>query len=928
MPTLLLPLGSYDGTDRPSDRNELRPLFSPAPGGRGGGIRYVEPLGVNLSAMQTAPTHLTCEYAQDPLGIGSTNPRLSWWMKDARVGARQTAYQIIAGSAPGGSDLWDSGKVDSDATTYITYAGQALASGQRVYWRVRTWDADGSPSPLSESAVFSIGLLEPADWRARWISIAETEHPVPSPVGYFRKDFKITKPLGRATLYATARGVYTAYANNARIGEDRLTPGWSDYSIRIRYQTYDITAQLQPGDNALGLMLADGWYVGNMTWNDRSKIYGDRPAALAQLHLLYEDGSEEIVATDDSWQATNDGPVILSSFLHGDVVDARKCLGHWSSPHDAAVDWQAALAQQRDGVKLDAQIGPTVRMTEQITPIDRWQLADGSWVFDLGQNMVGVVRLRVRGRSGQTLVVRHGEMLENGPDRRVHYANLRCARATERFILAGTGDVETFEPPFTLHGFRYVEIAGIEEEPLPEALVGVVLHSDTRPTGTFACSNEKLNKLQRNIVWGQRGNFVDVPTDCPQRDERLGWMGDAQVFIRTATFNMDVSGFFARWLIDVCDAQLPGGAFSDVVPDLLTDANAGNNAGSGAPAWGDAGVICPWTAYLAYADRRVLERCYPAMAKYIAFLVGRCDNYIHPDFGYGDWLAIDSKTPKDLIGTAYSAYSVSLMEKIATILNKTEDAETFAEHFQKFKKAFNRAFVTPDGRVAGDSQTADLLALRFNLVDGETRQRVIDHLCADIETRGVLTTGFVGCNLLLPTLSEIGRDDLAYRLMLNEKFPSWLFSVNHGATTIWERWDGWTIERGLHADGMNSFNHYAYGSCGEWMYARIGGIDLDPAQPGYKRIIFRPAPGGGITWAKTALDTIHGQVRCEWSTDDQTMTAMVVVPPNTTAVFLTPPKLALVEPSQTGDARGVVELQPGTHTLQFASDRKGIKMGT
>jgi alpha-L-rhamnosidase len=876
-----------------------------------------------MNPTMDAPSRLRCEYATNPIGIGEPRPRLSWWVNDDRQGAKQTAYQIRAGSTPNGADRWDSGRVASGQNVYVPYAGPAR-SGDRVYWQVRTWDAAGEPSAFSEPAFFEIGLLSAEDWHGQWVSVLEETHPIPSPAAYFRRDFEVTKPIRRATLYATARGVYVPYANGRRVGDDRLTPGWTNYHVRIRYQAYDVTEHLRQGGNALGLALSDGWYAGHMTWTDRKSLYGDRPAALAQLHLRYDDGTEEILATDDTWRCTTDGPVTSASFLHGDTIDARKGLGDWSSPGYDDTTWHTPAAAPRDGVQLSAQVGPAVRKTTELAPIERWRLANGNWVFDLGQNMAGVVRLTARGHAGQTLVVRHGEMLQPGEAREVYYANLRSARATDTFVLAGVGGPETFEPPFTLHGFRYVEVAGFEGEPPADAVTGLVYHSDTEPTGAFECSHEKLNQLQRNIVWGQRGNFVEVPTDCPQRDERLGWLGDAQVFARTAAFNMDVSGFFARWLVDVCDAQLPSGTFPDVVPDVL-----GN---TGAPAWSDAGVICPWVAYLAYADVRVLKQCYPSMAKFVAYLTKRCEDFVYPDFGYGDWLAIGSDTPKDLIGTAYSAYSVGLMRNIATVLGKADDARAFGDLHASFKAAFNREFVTPAGRLIGNSQTADVLALRFGLVDGPARQRVVDHLCRDIERRGVLTTGFVGVNLLLPTLSDVGRDDLAYKLLTSEKFPSWLFSVNHGATTIWERWDGWTPEKGFQAVGMNSFNHYAYGSCGEWMYARIGGIDFDEAAPGYKHVLFRPTPGVGVTWAKASLDTMHGRVRCEWAIAGDAIRVMVTVPPNTTASYFPPAAATATGPADhhpdSPDAASALSLEPGTHSFTHAyravSDPAGV----
>ncbi|MEI8197227.1 MAG: alpha-L-rhamnosidase C-terminal domain-containing protein [Phycisphaerae bacterium] len=444
-------------------------------------------------------------------------------------------------------------------------------------------------------------------------------------------------------------------------------------------------------------------------------------------------------------------------------------------------------------------------------------------------------------------------------------------------------------------------------------------HSDTPSTGSFSCSHAKLNQLQHNIVWGQRGNFVEVPTDCPQRDERLGWMGDAQVFSRTAAFNMDVAAFFNRWLLDVSDAQLPDGAYTDVVPDVLTNRKL-DSWGSGAPAWGDAGIICPWMVYLAYGDRRILERQYDSICCYIAYLDRRCINGVHPDFGYGDWLAINSETNKQLIGTAYSAYSISLMQKIAGLLGKQEDQQRFARLFEKIKTAFNREFVTPAGRLVNPSQTAAVMALYFQLVDEPVRSCVANWLTADITSRGVLTTGFVGCHLILPVLSQLGRDDLAWQMLTNEKFPSWLFSVNQGATTIWERWDGWTPEKGFQDAGMNSFNHYAYGSCGQWMYARIGGIELDETEPGYRHIIVDPVLARGLTWGQASLETLYGQVNVAWKLAGENFSIKLTIPPNTHATLRLPGKYTAGDAEASmlrgeNAGRTTVELPAGTYKL-------------
>lgn len=832
------------------------------------------------------PSNLRANYAADPLGIDDPAPLLSWWVSDDRRGARQTAYHIRVGTSPEAGDLWDTGQVAASANSHIAYAGEALCAGQRAFWQVRTWDQNDQPSPWSSTASWEMGLLKQSQWKGRWITLDEENHAIPGPAILLRKSFAVASGLVRARLYVSARGVYVPFVNGQRLGEDRLTPGWTDYSIRIRYQTYDVTPFLRGGANALGAMLSDGWYAGDITWQNRNRVYGDRPWLLAQLLLEFEDGTRRLIVTDDTWKATSDGPITQASFLHGDTIDNRKDIPGWAEGRFDDAGWEGVRSEALGQVKLVAQAGPTVRRVDILPTKQHWRLDNGDWVFDLGQNMVGVAQLKVRGTAGQMIRLQHGEMLKGQSDRSVYTANLRSARCIDTVILRGDGE-EVLEPPFTLHGFRYVQVSGLSGEVPAGTISGMVYHSAMPSTGRFECSHPKLNQLHHNIVWGQKGNFVEVPTDCPQRDERLGWMGDAQVFCRTACFNMDMAGFFNRWMIDVIDAQLPSGALPDVVPDLLSGQKE-DVWGSGAPAWGDAGVIIPWTIYQCYGDRRILERCYETMSRYIDYLVRRCPDYVHPDFGYGDWLAIGASTCKQLIGTAYCAYSVSLMSRIAGVLGREADVKRFGQIFGRFKAAFNREFVTPAGRLVSQSQTACLLALHFGLLDEPVRSAVTTWLCADIEQRGVITTGFVGCNLILPTLSQIGRDDLAWRLLANEKFPSWLFSVNQGATTIWERWDGWTPEKGFHDAGMNSFNHYAYGSCGQWIYARIGAIDIAESAPGYSRFIVRPVIVDGLSYAKASLHSMHGTIETHWTSQDGELTLRLRIPANTSADVILP----------------------------------------
>ncbi|MCY2927267.1 MAG: family 78 glycoside hydrolase catalytic domain, partial [Planctomycetota bacterium] len=565
--------------------------------------------------------NLRCEYHANPLGLDERRPRLSWLIEAPakRRGVKQSAYQLLAASAveklqPGQADLWDSGKVRSDATSQVEYAGKGLTSRRRVWWTVRAWDETDAPSAWAAPAFWEMGLLAPGDWKGQWIASPFPANPaVSSPCPYFRTDVKLTGPLAKARLYASALGIYELAINGQRVGESFFTPGWTDYAIRVPYQTFDVTALLQPGANAIGGILADGWYSGFLAWGDKRNSYGSQKQLLAQLEVEYADGSRETFATGGGWKCSL-GPILASDFYNGETYDARLELTGWSQPGYRAAGWRKAKLLPAPAAGLVAQTWPPVREINLLSPIARTQPEKGSYVFDLGQNMVGLARVKIPAgtKRGTKIVIRHAEVLN--PDGTMYTVNLRAAKNTDTYFVKGTPG-EVYQPRFTFHGFRYVELRGLAKAPALNAVTGVVLHSDTPPTGSFECSNAMLNQLQHNIVWGQKGNFLEVPTDCPQRDERLGWTGDAQVFIRTACFNMDVASLFNKWLVDLTDAQSPAGAFPMVAPDVLA-----KRQGDGGAGWADAGIICPWTLYLAYGDTRVLSRHYQSMAKYLAFL--------------------------------------------------------------------------------------------------------------------------------------------------------------------------------------------------------------------------------------------------------------------------------------------------------------------
>ena len=924
-------------------------------------------------------TGLRCEYLVNPLGIHETAPRFSWMMRTAKRGEKQTAYQILVASTPKllakhKGDLWDSGKVASDQSAQVEYAGKPLHSRMRCYWTVRTWDHDGKTGAWGKPARWSMGLLETQDWSAQWIAAPPISQ-VPADqaektnivirkavyeavdgagmrdvtellVGmlqngninvmvnnqalggdpalqhvkqlrveyeaggkkltatvkeneafnlqdgvrtlpYLRKSFSLAKSIRRASLYATALGVYEIHLNGQRVGDHILAPEWTDYRKRIRYQEYDVTRLLHTGDNALGALVAHGWYSGHLG-NGGYQYYGKVPALFAQLEVTYTDGSTARIVTDTTWKS-HASPILSSDFMLGESYDARQELSGWDKAGLDESGWTAVKPHDETNIankepiaktNLEPQISEPVRETGEIKPKSLREAAKGRWTYDLGQNMVGVVRLKVSAPEGTKLTLRHAEMLN--PDGTIYTINLRGAPSIDTYVTRG-GEVEIWQPRFTFHGFRYVELTGLPTKPGMDAVTGIVINSDTPRSGQFACSDPRINQLQSNIQWGQRGNYLSVPTDCPQRDERMGWMGDAEVFVRTATCNADVAAFFTKWMVDVDDAQTLDGAYSDISPSY---------GGGGTPAWADAGVICPWTIYLADGDKRLLERHLPAMTKWVEWCRVHSTNLIRDkdrNGDYGDWLSIGADTPKDLIGTAYFAYSTHLLAKAYRAVGNTAETAKYDQLFEEIRAAFNTRYVKEDGRITGNTQCCYVMALKFELLPEPLRAKAAQYLENDIKAKGNhLSTGFVGVSYLLPVLTRAGKTDTAYGLLMQDSFPSWLFSVKHGATTIWERWDGWTPEKGFQDPGMNSFNHYSLGSCGEWLFDTAAGIDLDPAQPAYKHIIIHPRVDGPLTWVTAHHDCLYGRIVSDWTRENDTLTLNVTIPPNTTATVYVP----------------------------------------
>jgi len=853
------------------------------------GARAAEP------AAPVAVTGLACEFLSDPLGIDVAQPRLSWRIESSARGARQTAYQVLVASTPqalgeGRGDLWDSGKTASDATAHVAYAGKPLASHQQAFWKVRAWDAAGSPSAWSAAAKWSMGLLDAAEWKAAWIGSdaakpaempwVKTAPGAPAgkvylPATYVRKDFFVPASAApvRAVLYVTALGVVEPHLNGQRVGDEYFTPGWTDYKQRLYYRAYDVTGLVKVGPNTIGAILGDGWFRGNVS-NKGQNQYGHKTRVMAQLHIFSADGTQQTIASDATWQA-GFGPILESDMQAGETYDARREVPGWDEPCFSARRWPAADTGAAVKPKIEAYPGVPVRKIAEVKAVAVTEPKPGLYVVNLGQNFAGWVRLAVSEAAGTAIVMRFGEMLN--ADGTVYRENLRSARATDTYVCKGSGP-ETWEPHFTFHGFQYVEVEGLTKKPGLEALTGVVAGSDAPLAGEFESSSPLVNKIFSNTLWGQRSNYFDVPTDCPQRDERLGWTGDTQVFVGTGTYNMDVAAFFTKWMTDLADAQTPDGAFPIMAP---------SHHPGWSPGWADAGVIVPWTLYHVYGDMRLLARHYAAMARHIAYYKAKSPGLIGPKEGFGDWLAVNSETSKDLIATAYFAHSARLMAEMAATLGKKDDAAGYRKLFEDVRAAFQKKFFTPEGRmIEKESQTGYLLALRFDLLTAGQRRVAAERLVADIDAKKHLATGFLGVNLLLPTLTDIGRTDLAYGLLQNTTYPSWGYSIEQGATTIWERWNSYTKDKGFGPVSMNSFNHYAYGACVEWIYRTVLGIDA--LEPGYRRILIRPAPGGGLTWARGHYDSLRGRIATSWKIEGDTLSLDVTLPANTSGEIHVP----------------------------------------
>ena len=897
---------------------------------------------------------LRVEYLKNPIGIDVAAPRFSWEMESDRRGISQTGYQIIVSTDKQGKNIvWDSEKTASDLSVHIIYKGVALQPSTRYYWKVNVWDNDGNKKTSRETAFFETGLMNSGWSGAKWIKCHDTDAPenesLTDGIPMFRTECMLDKEIKSARIYSSALGVYDLFINGKRVGNtdadgklcfDELKPGWTNYSKTVFYNTYDITSFLSKGNNAIAALVSSGWWAGHVAHGE----YGS-PALgfIAKLYIVYKDGTTETIVTHpESWKTSREGAIRRADIYTGEDYDARR-ESEWKKVGFDDSNWHKPTENKDFKGTIKAFIGPNVQVRKELeqTPVsitkynghtpdekgygmvnvieerkgtDRLTLDKGDTaVYDLGQNMVGWVKFKVKGNAGTRLTIRFAESLNDdgsfarvndGPGGSLYRIILRSAAATLSYTLKGDKDGEEFRPTMTFFGFRYCDVVTTEQVEI-ESMKGEVVGTVAEEGSSFTTSHAKVNQLYKNIMWGQRGNFLSVPTDCPQRDERLGWTGDILAFGRAATYNADLAGFFHKWMGDVRDGQREDGAYYDLAPRVW-----GNEVGNAA--WAEAGIVIPWTTYLMYGDRGILEENYASMERFMEQRSTQVfDGYKYNGGGitHGDWLSPEGNEPdkKRYIAVCFYAYSARLMEKMSQALSRKagdaydSKAKSYKELYENIKAEFQARYVNPDGSLKQKGQTAYLLALKLHLFPDEKAQsdgiRYLNHL---IKTNGDrLGTGFVGTAIINQTLTDAGSIHTAYNLLLQRNNPSWLYSVDQGATTIWERWDGYTKEKGFHpATTMNSFNHYAYGAVSEWMYRYMAGINPDENNPGFKHIILTPYPDNRISFPAgqeriTSVDatyhSYYGKIRSAWKSDaNGNMEYRIVIPANTTASVTLP----------------------------------------
>lgn len=866
---------------------------------------------------------LQIDHRRETLGIGTSQPRLSWVVDTDIKNWYQKGYEIQ--TINDDEEIIKTVHIESSRSILVDWPFEPLRPRQRVNLRVRVWGEDDSESPWSNTVSLEAGLFHPDDWDAQFISPDWEENTSKSnPAPYLRHSFDLDEDIKYARLYITALGVYEAEINGQVVGDHVFAPGWTVYDRRLRYQTFDVTKMLHTGKNAIGAVLGDGWFRGRFGFGGgRRNIYGDHLALFAQLEVHYQDGSLNKIVTNKTWKSST-GPILMNSIYDGERYDARLELDGWSSPDFNSSGWRGVNIIEWDKRTLEAPLGPPVRRIEKLSPIGIIKSPSGKTIVDFGQNLVGRLSIKIKGPAGHTVTLKHAEVLENGE---LSMRPLRFADATDQYTLKG-GETELWEPRFTFHGFRYVEVQNWPGELKFDHLKAIVIHSDLERTGWFETSDPLLNQFHQNVVWGMRGNFLDIPTDCPQRDERLGWTGDIQVFSPTASFLYDVSGFLQSWLVDLYIEQKKyGGIVPQVIPMILDRPMYG-------AAWSDAATIVPWVLYQRFGDAKIIADQYQSMKAWVDHMIEAAgeNNLWDTGFQYGDWLDPDappehpgkSRTEKAIIASSYLIHSTELVVRAAELLGYKDDQAYYFSVVEKIRKAFAREYITPVGRLANDAETAFALAIVFNLFSSpDQRKRAGDRLTELVRDSGYhIRTGFVGTPLICDALCITGNYEAAYRLLNQQECPSWLYPVTMGATTIWERWDSMLPDGSVNPGEMTSFNHYAFGAVADWMHRVIGG--LTPVKPGYRMMNIHPRPGGGLIHATIRHHTPYGMIKSAWKIKDGMFSLDVRVPPNTTANIRLPGNLNTSEEVGSGSWHWSVPYQdPDAHGFYTVDDLIG-----
>ena len=868
------------------------------------------------------------DHQTDPAGV-SGMPQFGWEIASDRRNVVQKTYRLqIAGDRAFENVLYDSGAVESRESASVRPEGDFLRGAEKYYARVQV--SDGTETSAWSGPSCFITALEEGEWKAPFVSAENDDAYKECSKGtYVRGTFRVKGMVREAYAYTTALGLYNFFLNGEKVGEDEMTPGWTSYRKNLLYQTYDVTELLREGENAAGAMLAAGWYKGVMGLTKARNNYGDQTAFAMQLVIRYEDGSEETVCTGGDWSGC-DSPVVFSEIYDGETYDARLEIPGWAEAETPEGNWHSVKEVPFDKAVLHAQAGARVRMTDRM-PVERiFTTPKGEMVIDFGQNMTGRIHVTAKGKPGDVIELRCFEVLDH--DGNVYFDNLRHAKTTMKYIFAEEKEV-TWYPRFTYMGFRYAKIISFPGKPEKEDFTAYTLHSEMERTGDIQTSDPLLNQLHHNILWGMKGNFLDVPTDCPQRDERLGWTADAQIFSRTASYLMDTDTFFTKWLRDLAKDQRKDGGVPHVIPNIEEGREEGNWLLSQSPhsaaAWADAAVIIPWNMYLMYGDKDVLRQQYDSMKGWIDFMTAHSKDYMWTFMmQLGDWVALDAEegsyfgaTPTDLICNAYYAYSTDLFVKTAEILGK-EDAGRYRELRDHIVEKFQETYFDKDGFMTAQTQTAHIVALYFGLTPKryirQTAQRLKELLDKE---GGHLVTGFVGTPYFCLALSGSGCVKEAYELLLKEDFPSWLYQVKMGATTVWEHWDGLKPDGSMWSADMNSFNHYAYGAIGEWMYRVMAGLEADEKEPGFRHAVYYPRIGGGLGFVKGRYHSVYGEHQIEWRTDDDCVTMAVCVPPNTTATVRLDGAKEVIEADGLSfkNAEGYMEAEAGSgcYTIRF-----------